>query len=300
MSKKRFKLRTTISAIDDTEFALKDYYFSWRYNNGLIKSPFVALYTSFKDNHLKDLEAGPLRLYLFFAFAANNETGHSWHSITSIATFFGTQTRTIDNWIKVLVEKDLIYREQKGKKSHTTYLIPYSNTFVQHKANKKIKEDSQVLLDDLVKTIKEFEFLYGKIIKTHHIFQWNMKNGKVENNSTQLLFIITKRNNGVLIGHIYRFTNSDHLSVNSKSIEEVSVFESPFVYKDKQVVGIALNHEIPINSKHNVDVLLRLLEDLASIEDWMLADNPKVEYGEKAVFFPIDEKETSKESTDKT
>lgn len=285
MVKKRFKLRTKISAIDDKEFALKDYYSSWRSNNRLAKSPFIALYNSFKDNHLKDLEAGPLRLYLFFTFSANNETGHSWHSITSIASFFETQTRTIDNWIKVLVEKDLIYREQKGKKSHTTYLVPYSNTTVQHKANKKIMVDSSILLDELVKKINELEFLYGEILKVHHIFQWIVNKGKVENSSVQFLFVITKRNNGVLIGHIFRLTNSDHLSVNTKNIEEVSIFKSPFTYNDRQVVGIALNHEISVNSKHNIDALLSLLEDLASIEDWELTNNPKVDYGEIDSFF---------------
>lgn len=114
--KRGFGLLKAISAKDDKDLSLKEYYQNWRTHNRSSKSPFITIYKDFKDKELlKDLDGGSLKLYLFFTFAASNDFGHSWHSIQSIADYFGTQTRTIDNWLKPLVEKDLIYREQKGK-----------------------------------------------------------------------------------------------------------------------------------------------------------------------------------------
>lgn len=299
MANKRLKINLAIEAVDETDFALKDYYQSWRSNNQQQKIPFVALYSSFKEKHLRDLEAGPLKLYLFFAFAANNDHGHSWHSISSIANFFGAQTRTIDNWIKVLVEKELIYREQKGKKSHTTYLIPYNNTFIKHKALLKRHSNSQSILNDLISKLQGLEPLYGEVLNVFHLFYWGSdKKGKPDNKkSTQELLIITRRDNDVLIGHTYRLTKSEHLSINELFVEETSVFNSPFKYNDKNVTGIALEHDIMADHHQRAEEMASLLINLTNIEEWRLEEFPKVQYGEKDDFFPpaLIDKEENKE-----
>lgn len=281
MAKKRFNIIPSITAEDDTDLALKEYYSSWRKTNSENNSSFIALYSSFKEKHLADLEAGPLRLYLYFCFAANNSYGHSWHSIQKIADFFGTQTRTIDNWIKVLVEKNLIYREQKGKKSHTTYLIPYSNTLVKQKLPKKIKEDNQQVLDSLIKVIQQRKFLYGDIIKVFHIFQWgkNKSEKPVKSKNEQLLFIITKREDGILTGHQYFLKNSGHLGINTLEVGDAAIFKSPFLFNNEHVTGLALPHSIRFKDS-NTDAILDLLEKLAYAEDWQLSEHPEVEYGE--------------------
>ena len=47
--------------------------------------------------HLKD---GAVKLYLYYAIAANNETGESWHSIDTISQKLGATERSIGKWHK--------------------------------------------------------------------------------------------------------------------------------------------------------------------------------------------------------
>jgi hypothetical protein len=297
----RFRLTSRISTADKTDKALKDYYKSWREQNKQSKSGFMALDNSFRDTHLSSLEPGPLRLYLYFSFAASNDYGFSWHGITKIAEFFETQTRTIDNWIKVLVDKDLIYREQKGNKSHTTYLIPFSNTVITHPAQRKREDDSQEVLDDLIKTIEELEFLYGDIIKVFHLFQWTSRKGKpvTRDNSTQLLLIISKRTNGVLIGHIHVLRKSNQLSVNQLFTEEPSIFNSPFHFEGSNLIGLVLPPTPPLQTRASLKDTLDLIEELAELEDWIIKDRPELEYGNKDELLPVvDEEDTEIEDAE--
>jgi len=266
------------SAADDV---VKSYYSSWRTVNSDTNSPFVALYSSFKDKHLATLDAGPLKLYLYFSFHANNTNGHSWHSIQRIASFFDTQTRTIDNWIKVLVDKELIYRERTDKLSNTTFLIPYSNTILFQRPTKKYESDSQELLDDLISLIKSREFLYGEIIDVYHLFQWNPKKDTTVKENTQFLVILTKRKNGIIIGHFYELKKMTEYGVSDLEIDDLAYFSSSFQFKGANVKGIALNHLTPVKYKKNTKVLLDLCEQIvqAQGEDFELLPQAEIEYG---------------------
>lgn len=301
MAKTKFKLISSIAAEDEKEEVIKDYHSYWRKTNTDSSSSFVPVFSSFKERHLATLEPGALRLYLFFAFAANNRYGNSWHSIEKIAEFFNAQTRTVNNWIKVLVDKKLIYREQKGKRSHTTYLIPYSNTIIRHQLRRVIKEDNQSVLDMFIQKIKEYEFLYGSIVDVFHFFQWktNKKKNPIKE-SVQYLFVITQREDGVLVGHYYSLKNSDHLGVNELNIEngDVATFVSPFKYNEQNIRGLVLTHEIRI-SDNNTAAVLKLLEDLAKAEVWDWDEHPKFKYGEIVLFFPEDEEENDEGSEEK-
>ncbi|MEC0367961.1 hypothetical protein [Bacillus subtilis] len=286
-----FRLSLPSSDSDINDIALKHYYKSWRTVNQTTKSSFIALDNAFRDTYLKDLEPGPLKLYLYFCFAANNDHGHSWHGIQKIADYFDCQTRTIDNWIKVLVDKDLVYRTKKGHRSHTTYLLPFSDTILIQKASKKYIKDDQDLLNGLLKRIRELDFIYGEIIKVHHLFQWSVSKEKTVDGdkSDQYLLVITKRKNGVLIGHVYVLRKSDHLSVNELQIEEPSVFDSPFYLNESRIIGLALPHYPKIFSKSGLNDLLGLIRDLVIIEDWQLEDRSKLIYGEKRDLIQIEE-----------
>lgn len=294
MAKSRFRLISTIPAIDDEEEALKEYHSAWRSSNKNRNASFVPIFTTFKEQHLATLEPSACRLYLYFAFAAHNEYGNSWHSIETIAKFFNTQTRTVNNWIKILVDKKLIYREQKGKRSNTTYLIPYSNTVIKHQLKKNFKEDNQDLLDAFVTKIKGYEFLYGSIVDVFHFFQWKPdEKKKPTKDCWHWIFIITKRADGVLIGHNVSLKNSNEFGINELTIEEsdIGTFVSPFRYNDRHIKGLALTHEIKVVSS-NVGAVIRLIEDLAKAENWDWDEHPKCEYGKIKDFFP--EEETDK------
>lgn len=286
----RFRLTSLLSESDKIDYALKDYYKCWRELNQKSKSSFTAIDNSFFTKKiLSDLEPGPLKLYLYFSHAANNEYGHSWHSISTIADYFEAQTRTIDNWIKVLVDKDLIYRASKGHKSHNTYLVPFSDTLIAHSAPKKRAEDDQGLLDDLIAKIQDLEFLYGEIIGIYHLFQWTSVKGKPLNKdrSLQMLLIITRRKTGILIGHVHILRKSSHLSVNELDIEEQCIFKSPFIFNGTNVIGIALNPFPSLTTRVAIRDTIDLVNELASIEEWKLKDRPELEYGNKDELLPV-------------
>lgn len=291
-----FRLTSRLSTADKMDKALKDYYRSWREQNRQSKSGFMILDNSFKDKHLSTLEPGPLRLYLYFSFSAKNDLGFSWHSIAKMAEFFETQTRTIDNWIKVLVDKDLIYRAKKGNKSHTTYLIPFSNTIIKHPVQRNRDNDSQEVLDDLITTIEEQNFLYGDIIKAFHLFQWTSKTGKAvtRDSSTQILLIISKRENGVLIGHTHVLRKSIKLGVNQLSIEEPYIFNSPFRFEGENLIGLAFPPTPSFESSASLKVTLDLIKELAENDDFIIKDRPKLEYGNKDDFLPVVDEENTK------
>lgn len=290
----RFRLTSAISDSDKIDYALKKYYKSWRLLNQKSKSSFTAIDNSFfTQKILRDLDPGPLRLYLFLANAASNDYGHSWHSIGSMADYFNTQTRTIDNWIKGLVDKDLIYRTQKGHKSHNTYLIPFSNTLVHHPAPKKRAKDDQGLLDDLLAEIHDLNFIYGEVIKVHHLFQWTSRKGKSIDGtqSIQMLLVITKRSNGVLIGHLHTLRKSEKLSVSELDIEDQCIFNSPFKFNNSNIIGIALTSSPSLQAKSTIKDIIELVAELAEIEEWQLNDRDKLEYGNKEDVLPATEDE---------
>lgn len=280
MARRRINFLANRPVTEETGDVLKVYYASWRKVNSMANAPFAALYNSFKEEHLASLDAGPLRLYLYFSFSANNSSGHSWHSIQTMAKFFKTQTRTIDNWIKVLVDKELIYRERTDKLSNTTFLIPYTDTMMPMIPSKKHNSDNQELFDDLISIVKRREALYGEIVRVHHLFQWKIKNGKaITDESNQMIVVITKRKNGVIIAHFHYLKRLSGYGVNEIDIDDVATFESPFVYKDKPVKGVAINDAISIRAPKNVKDLLDLFKQFDQGNDIDFSLHPRLEYG---------------------
>lgn len=294
----RIPIRAAASNVDDDLDAMRNYYRFWRKNNTDMNAPFFALFNSFKENELlKNLDEGALRLYLYFGFVSGNGEGTSWHSVETIARYFGKQTRTIDNWIKSLVDAGLIYRTRDHKKTNTTFLVPYTNTVVNAQPKKKHATDDQGLLDDLLASIARLSAVYGSVVKVFHVFHWgwNARSNEISAPATNFLFIITKRNDGLLVGHRYLLRKSDDYGVSELEIEDVAIFESPFVYQDHKVTGVAVNHSNGLRKKKNVQTLIELMMDLAVVEEDELLQHPTVTYGLIEDFFDLsDESEESK------
>jgi DNA-binding transcriptional ArsR family regulator len=271
MARKQFNILIE-TAHDEEDSVLKKQYESWREYNKEKSEPFFPVFNTFKEKHLKELEGGPLRLYLFFGFHANNQYGHSWHSIEKIAEFFNTQPRTINNWIKKLVNAGLIYRDRKGKKSNTTYLIPYSTTHVKiQPPNIGQKEDSK-LVDMLVEIIKKYEHIYGRVIGIYHLFQWKLKT-KVKrkvpsrNGNIQWVFILAQKDNGVVTALYYPLHQLADYGVNVLYIDDHQLFKSPLKYKTKSIWGLALNHELQIEGPTRGKAVSELVEDLRLVDE---------------------------------
>lgn len=236
------------------------------------------LYSNFRNKHLASIDGGPLKLYLFFCFHADNTDGDSWYSIQKIAEFFNVQTITVDKWINALVKEELIYREQINHKSNTTYLLPYSTTLMKLQLSQgTYNEDNQGLVDDLISSVKNQDVICGDIVGVYHLFQWKRK--KVKTKSTQWILIISKRRSGVLTGHYYPLQNSDHLGVNRDKLEETFFFKSPFTYNNESILGIALSSEPIINEK-DYEAMKELIGNLEILQEEDILINQYLEYGQ--------------------
>lgn len=295
MSSKKVKILMNRSLPVEKNELIKNYYSSWRTANKTSNASFTLLYSSFKERHLSTLEAGPLRLYLYFSFSADNTTGHSWHSIQKIANFFNTQTRTIDNWIKVLVDADLIHRERVDKVTNTTFIIPYGDTWMNlAPSNSKIfKEDNQKLVNNLVEVVSKRKEVYGEIIRVYHLFQWKVT--KKETLPKHFLLIITQRKNGVCISHTYEFGRMSEYSISELEIENIATFSSKFQYNNKPIQGIAIDNDSPIQLNNKSKDVSDIFDELKEADENDLKDHPEVDFGLFEEFFTLESEEDESE-----
>ncbi|MHB1043342.1 MAG: helix-turn-helix domain-containing protein [Eubacteriales bacterium] len=114
---------------------LTNSYGEWK-TKGLEKGGYFVIFNGFKTPFLKKISGKALKLYIYFGIHSGNYTGESWHSIETIAGFFGVSIRTVQNWVKELEELGLIERLQKKPNSVAyTYLKTY-----QYNINYDIKD----------------------------------------------------------------------------------------------------------------------------------------------------------------
>jgi len=101
-------------------------YSIWRQEQFNKKIGFFPIFSDFKP-FMKQLSPGAISLYIYLGLHANHKTGEVFHSVATIANFFGKTPRTISNWVSELEKEQLIRRHQKKVNSVShTYLMPYS------------------------------------------------------------------------------------------------------------------------------------------------------------------------------
>jgi DNA-binding MarR family transcriptional regulator len=112
---------------------LRNEYKEWKEKRKKQTSPFFVVYTDFKEEHLKEISGGALKLYLYLGLHINTFTGECWHSIETIADYFGNDQRTVKKWFKELEDRKLIRRIQRGFMwVANTFLLPYGNEEVDN------------------------------------------------------------------------------------------------------------------------------------------------------------------------
>lgn len=266
--------------IDDEDYILKYYHESWRAYNKDIKGGFFAIFNEFKDMHLKDIEAGALKLYIYFGLHANNKNGESWHSVETIAEYFDVQTRTVDYWIESLVKRNLIYRDKKNHRTVTTYLIPYSDTLMKAIPRRRHQTDNDDLIADIVQVVNGAEKITGKIKGVYHLFQWRTHKGvPCKKDNIQWIFIVTERANGIRVGHYYSLKASIGLGVDRLELDDIYIFESTFKFNRVPLTGFALPHNYQLDEMKNRENTLELIEDLSKVKSEDIKDFPKLQYG---------------------
>lgn len=113
------------------------------------------------DSHfgafLPYLTDGAVKLYLHYAFAANSNTGESWHSMDTISRELGTTERSIGNWNRSLEDLGLIYRTRNKKKSKTTFILPLTGFAV----NMGKQQMGQILDELKLRRPGEYDRVFG-------------------------------------------------------------------------------------------------------------------------------------------
>lgn len=261
-------------------------YRNWRQNleKDKIGGKFFILYRDFESNHLKDITSGALKLYLYYGFHSNNDTGESWHSIDTITNYFGVSEKSINNWNKELIERGLIARYSKGSaRNKTTYLTPISMNLINKNKNNI----------DLLKNIN-FEEVYGYQHKAFHMFQWrkntsdnNKTNSKTKfDNPYHTFFVIYKK---VFKDYIH-FTSIE-FDFDS-DIYEKKVIDISYHFKDDicrfdayaninsriedincDVIGIGVNTKINLlDIKDKYELLNQLIDEDTDLDAYDIVD----------------------------
>lgn len=118
---------------------ITDQYEEWKVQR--IKEPgWFPIFNEFVDDDLlKKLSGNGLKLYIYLGIHSKNDTGVSWHSIKTIAKYFGKSERTISTWIEELIKNGLIERIQPERTSSSvTFLKPYGRRNENDKENTNI------------------------------------------------------------------------------------------------------------------------------------------------------------------
>ncbi len=110
-------------------------------------------------NFLPYLKDGAVKLYLYYAAAANNDTGESWHSIDTISKKLSATERSIGNWNNQLENLGLIYRTSTGRRSKATFVLPLTGFAVKMSATQM----EQALTELNLYTPNEHTRVFGKV-----------------------------------------------------------------------------------------------------------------------------------------
>ncbi len=186
----KLKMKNEFNGNEDSMYS--NQYSHWRNIMSTSDTNFYILYNDFKDKHLKDIDGGALKLYLFYCFNSRNNTGSSWYSVESISEFFGVTEKTINNWNNKLIERGLIFRNNKdNKRNKSTYLLPFSMNYIPSYED---TDNLQLILSE------NFSKIYGDLYKAFHLFQW----GGVRNDKTKKLIRKTQDNPFHILALVYK------------------------------------------------------------------------------------------------
>lgn len=123
-------LKRKETLFQDTESELLSEFYSKSTDKSNRGFRFVRVDSNF-INFLPYLKDGAVKLYLYYAAVAKNETGASWHSVDTISKKLDATERSIGNWNRQLENLGLIFRASSGKRSKTTFVLPLTGFAVK-------------------------------------------------------------------------------------------------------------------------------------------------------------------------
>ena len=149
----------------DTESELLSEFYSKSTDKSNREFRFARVDSNF-INFLPYLKDGAVKLYLYYAAAAKNETGASWHSVDTISQKLGATERSIGNWNRQLENLGLIFRSSRGKRSKTTFILPLTSFAVKMHAERMNQVFTELKLSEANEASRIF-FLLQSITKLY-------------------------------------------------------------------------------------------------------------------------------------
>lgn len=132
---------------------LQEDYRRWRTRMMQEEVGFFAVYQDFAPM-IRSLSAPALRVYLYIGLHANNWTGESWHSLSTVAGALHMDPRTVRRALHELVDEHLIERIQPTPRGRTfTYLLPLPRT--RPLMGKALESAAEKLLEEEGYTVVE-------------------------------------------------------------------------------------------------------------------------------------------------
>lgn len=142
--------------------------------------------------YLKD---GAVKLYLYYAVVANNDTGESWYSIDTISKKLGATERSIGNWNNQLEDLGLIFRTSTGKKSKATFVLPLTGFAVKM----SIQQIEQILGELNLYGMNEYTRVFGKVQSVTKLYV----KGEVADTVSEVLCV-----------HLQKLSTVDSIEIN--------------------------------------------------------------------------------------
>ena len=201
--------------------------------------------------YLKD---GAIKLYLYYAFAANNGTGESWHSIETISEKLAATDRSIGNWNNQLEDLGLIYRTSIGKKSKTTFVLPLTGFALKM----DIQQIEQVLSELNLYGANEYTKVFGRVQSVTKIYV----KGEVAGTLNEILCVhLQKVNtaNSAEINRVDAFVYSISATTNEDVAKTLLAFEEKLaIVNGEQEITLGGKTLSPlkcffINESHKID-----------------------------------------------
>ncbi len=114
---------------------------------------YFPIFQPFKETFLlRNLSGNAIRLFIYFGLMAGNDTGETWVSLETAASYFGRSKRAISGWVKELEDARLVERMQfKPDEVAHTFLMPYGShrlddpSSMQHRKKANDKETGEWL-----------------------------------------------------------------------------------------------------------------------------------------------------------
>lgn len=171
-------------------------------------------------NFLSYLNDGAVKLYLYYAVAAKNDTGESWHSIDTISQKLDATGRSIGNWNRQLEDMGLIYRTSNGRKSKATFILPLTGFAVKM----SVQKIEQVLTELKLSEANESSKVFGKFKSVTKLYVKSQTTDTI----TELLCV-----------HLNRVSTVDTMVLNSVDTYLFDVLPTP----DEDVIKRLSEHE---------------------------------------------------------